>query len=52
VVIFGKYATEDVYIQPVNSDSADQENCLFPRDLLVSDDMDEALKQLILANKE
>ena len=52
VVIFGKYATEDVYVQPVNSDSADQENCLFPRDLLVSDDMDEALKRLILANKQ
>jgi hypothetical protein len=52
VVVFGKYSTEDVYIQPLDSDSADQENCLSPRDLLVSDDMDEALKQLILANKQ
>ncbi len=52
VVVFGKYTTEEVYIQPMDSDFTDQENCLFPRDLLISDDMDEALKQLILANKK
>ncbi len=52
MVVFGKYATEEVYIQPADSDVTDQENCLFPRDLLISDDMDKALKQLIVANKK